>query len=547
MAYRSLIFLLFLLLACAPVTPSLPPAPSPSLTPYSTPAGLPSLASPQSTATAVTTPQQNKGIWINPAVPAALRQHLEKQFFLASTPETAALILDLELTRPTLTWVYALAAPFPTVRDGVTFEALQQAWRGESLFNGRPLLMEQSTRQAFASLWGEPGPGAVIELPAEALLERAWAEGAFAILPFESLEPRWKVLAVDGISPIRKDFDPQRYPLQIGFTLRGEGAKSIELPPTNRHAERLTTLVLTGVTALVRATAYRMEQKGVLYPGEAIGDWLRQADLAHINNEVPFFSKCPFPDPNQRSLIFCSHPRYIELFLNLGVDLIELAGDHFDNYGRAAMDETLALYRQNGLVYYGGGANLEEATRPLLLEHYGNRLAFLGCNAKKGYAKASETTPGAASCLWDELEAKIRQLRAYGFLVIVTFQHEECYAPLPCYRMVEDFHRVADAGAVIVSGSQAHFPQIMEFYNSAFIHYGLGNLFFDQDERLTLLPEGVRNEFLDRHVFYEGRHISTELLTAVLEDLSRPRPMTPEERRIFLESYFQASGWQPIP
>ena len=41
----------------------------------------------------------------------------------------------------------------------------------------------------------------------------------------------------------------------------------------------------------------------------------------------------------------------------------------------------------------------------------------------------------------------------------------------------------------------------------------------------------------------EGRHISTELLTAILEDYSRPRPMTDEEREVLLMSAFAASGW----
>lgn len=459
----------------------------------------------------------------------------------------ASLILDLEPTQPTISWVYALAGPFPTLRDGVTFEELRRAWRGESLFNGHPLLMDPSTRLAFTAKWGEPGAGAVIEVAEDSLLTQAWEQGAFAILPFEALESRWKVLAIDGQSPIQKTFDPARYPLQIGFRLSGPDAAKFTLPSGNRQGEKLTTVVLTGVTALVRATAYRMEQKGVLYPGEAIGHWLREADLAHINNEVPFFSKCPPPNPNQVSLIFCSSPRYIDLFLDLGIDLIELSGDHFDNYGRVAMEETLALYRQKGLVYYGGGSNLKEALQPLLIEHNGNRLAFIGCNVKEGYAKATETSPGAAPCLWDYLTETIRDLRRQGFLVVMTFQHQECYAPVPCYGMIEDFHTVAEAGATIVSGSQAHFPQQMEFYNGAFIHYGLGNLFFDQDERTGDLPLGVRNEFLDRHVFYNGRHISTELLTAILEDLARPRPMTPEERRAFLEMYFRVSGWTPVP
>jgi len=91
---------------------------------------------------------------------------------------------------------------------------------------------------------------------------------------------------------------------------------------------------------------------------------------------------------------------------------------------------------------------------------------------------------------------------------------------------------------VIVSGSQAHQPQSFEFRNGAFIHYGLGNLFFDQ-----MASAAVRQEFLDRHVIYDGRYISTELLTTFLEDFAQPRPMTADERAAFLAALFSASGW----
>ena len=50
-------------------------------------------------------------------------------------------------------------------------------------------------------------------------------------------------------------------------------------------------------------------------------------------------------------------------------------------------------------------------------------------------------------------------------------------------------------------------------------------------------------EFIDRHVFYDGRHLSVELLTAMLEEYARPRPMTLEERRALLSETFAASQW----
>ncbi|HUM28123.1 MAG TPA: hypothetical protein PKN81_17920, partial [Anaerolineales bacterium] len=102
---------------------------------------------------------------------------------------------------------------------------------------------------------------------------------------------------------------------------------------------------------------------------------------------------------------------------------------------------------------------------------------------------------------------------------------------------------------VIVSGSQAHFPHVMEFHGDSFIHYGLGNMFFDQ---MTYnLPSGevideTRREFHDRHVFYDGRYLGVELLTSILEDYARPRPMTAAERLQFLSDYFYYSGWMPL-
>jgi hypothetical protein len=110
----------------------------------------------------------------------------------------------------------------------------------------------------------------------------------------------------------------------------------------------MTTLVMTGVTALVRGTAYRMEINGVTLPRRRIRDWLTEADLTHISNEVSFYENCPFPDPTSRSLLFCSDPKYIELFEYVGADIIELTGNHNNDalyvYGVDAVPFTLDLY-----------------------------------------------------------------------------------------------------------------------------------------------------------------------------------------------------------
>jgi poly-gamma-glutamate synthesis protein (capsule biosynthesis protein) len=305
---------------------------------------------------------------------------------------------------------------------------------------------------------------------------------------------------------------------------------------------------MTGVTALVRATAVTMEYKSVTYPGEKIRDVLREADLAHVSNEIPFFTGCPFPKPDQVALVFCSDPKYIDLLTDVGADVIELTGNHFADRGPKGMLETLAIYNEKHLLYFGGGADLQDSLKPALFEVNGNKIAFIGCNKPDvdRFPTARDFRPGAAPCEFDYLAQKIAELKSQGYVVISTFQWNESYDSQPNPQQVTDFRLMADSGATIISGSQAHYAQKMEFYNGAFIHYGLGNLFFDQMGDQSWMPRGIRREFLDRYVIYDGKFISMELLTAMLEDYSRPRLMTDLERAEFLQEYFYYSGWMPL-
>lgn len=539
------LFLIFIFLLAACGTPVTEPSAT------NVPVALPDTPVPLSTSPAL--PGEN-GLWVSPAVPDTLRE-TAKTFGvpIAETRESAAQILDVADSGSI--WIYALVAPFPTVMDGITSAELTSAWQGASTLtsNGQPLLMTESTLGALTAIWGEPASGAVRSVPSEQILNEAWTQPLSpAIIPFEDIQPKWKVLTVDGQSPIHKDFDASSYPLKVTFGLSNS---TFTLSASNRDESKLATVVMTGVTAMVRATAFTMETKGVMRPGELIHDWLHNADVTHISNEVPFDPDCPFPEPGHKNFILCSDPKYLELLQYVGVDVIELTGDHFADRGTQAMLDTLQMYRDNNTPYYGGGANEEEARKPVLMEVNGNKIAFMGCNGKFSYdfVKATDFKPGAADCDYEFFTKQIQDVVAQGYMVIFTFQHEECYHYGPCYKHEEGFHVVADAGATVVSGSQAHYPHLMEFRGDSFIHFGLGNLFFDQ---MTYeLPDGsvideTRREFIDRHVFYDGKYLGVELLTAMLEDFSRPRPMNERERTQFLSEYFAYSGWvelQPTP
>ena len=466
--------------------------------------------------------------------------------------EEAAANIRLEVGEGNIVsqWVYALVTPFSSTMQGVSGDDLLSRWQGGAMSanSDPPLLMDSNTYEMFSAAWGPAAEAGVEVMAKEELLEYAWAhQPALAIVPFEALEPRWKVLSVDGISPVRKDFILENYKLKVPISLNSAPElaaliqSNVEIPPSNRDPQKLTVVAMTGVTALVRATAFEMEQHGMTYPAQDIRGWLRDADITHISNEVPFAVDCPYPDPVQPDVRFCSRDNAIQLLEDIGTDVVELTGDHFQDWGTDAMFHTLEMYRQRGWLYYGGGADLAEGRKALLIENGPNRIAFVGCNAKGGsFAQASESNPGAAACDMDWMAEEIRRLTQEGYLVIAAFQHYEYYTYEAQPDQQRDFRQMAEAGAVIVSGSQAHQPQGMEFLNGSFIHYGLGNLFFDQYSLCMACRQGL----IDHHVFYDGRYISTELLPIQFVDYARSRPMTFEEASDLFETLFLVSGWQ---
>jgi hypothetical protein len=510
--------------------------------------------SPTYTITPPPEPQLIK-IWVQPELKVVLGAawELPSGSSTADNEQEAGLLIRIGQNQALGYWIFTVVTAFPSLQEGLSLENLKLAWSTGGLENtgGKPLLLNQETA-AVLSLWlGPYHPDGVRIIDHTQALEQAWTDRtSLAILPFQALNPQWKVLDLEGQNPLHKGFDPQSYPLAvpIGFVESAKPADDsiiTQLAPqlSNFQPDRLTNVTLTGVTALVRGTALTMNARGVTYPAQDIRNTLLEADILHISNEIPFFSECPPPVLYPEEIKFCSSPEYIQLLEYIDADIIELDGDHFGDFGPQAMLETLQMYQERSWPYYGGGASSTEAHKPAFLTHNGNRFAFIGCNAKgiPYYATANEATPGAVMCDFEWLEAEIGRLKAEGYLVIATFQHNEYYRYEAQLDLIRDFQRVAQAGAVIVSGSQAHQPHGMEFYLDSFIHYGLGNLFFDQ-YRFFPGPE-LDRAFIDRHYFYNQRYINTELVTIKFIDLARSRLTTAEERFNFLQEIFSASGW----
>ncbi len=456
--------------------------------------------------------------------------------------QTADITLHTGAGTSIANWVYVVAAPFATIADGVSLEAIQNQWTGAAA-GEVPLIISENTAAALSPIWGAPN-SSILQVSSDTLNDTLWTQRpSLTIIPFDELAPALKAMQLDEVSPLGAAFTPDAYPLlvSVGVTADEDALASFQsawtMPATNRDPAKLTRVAMSGVTALVRATASQMEIDGILTAGTDVAPVLRDADIAHISNEVAFAEDCPEPNPIGGTT-FCSQDEYFALLEDLGADVIELTGNHLNDWGPESVLHTLELYEAANMSYFGGGRDLTDAAQPALFEHNGNKIAFVGCNpVGPNYAWAGSANPGSQPC-GPEFERQIRELKEEGYLVIATQQYYEFYHYQPTGLQEEDFRAIVDAGAAAVSGSQGHHAQGFDLYRNGFIHYGLGNLFFDQMDMM-----GTRQSFVDTYTIYDGELLNVELWTGLIEDYFKPRLMTAEEREQALQAVFEASGW----
>ena len=408
-------------------------------------------------------------------------------------PKAPAPII-VETACATSTWRYALVGSLYTTVENVTRDELMRAW------NAGSITATDDTKHAL----GLTGGVALVGRP-------ELAPDRWAIVPAHELVPAYRVITVDNVHPLDDD----------------GGLDAAHCGPPNIDPTRVTTIAMTGTSALTRFVAQLMEKRGHAYPTRDVEPWLRSADLVHISHEVSLFPDCDNEKTLKGSLL-CGRDEYIEALEASHANIIELTGSHLADYGRRWIDHTLDLYAARGWVWFGGGRTQFEAAAARIVEHNGNRIAFLGCNMPYTTSQYIVEGPGVAACDVERLRADVADLRRRGLVPIVSIQHEEVYEHAPPDLVVRDFRWIAEAGAAVVFGSQAHSAHPWDVHHGAFVHYGAGNFLFDQQFKLT------RDGAHDKLYIYDGRLLSVGQLFTRIEEWGRPRPMNAAERARFI-------------
>lgn len=190
-------------------------------------------------------------------------------------------------------------------------------------------------------------------------------------------------------------------------------------------------------------------------------------------------------------------------------------------YGRENILRSLAVLDAHGIAHTGGGANLEEAHQPAIVERHGVRFGFLQYTAKwyvEDHQIATATAPGVARLKSQDgvtidpsdlsrMREDIRRLRPLVDVVVVSSHNrdgltgresapaaddrparpQDLFAPItlgPRFSQAEPYekvlaHAAIDAGADVVYGHGSHVLQGVEVYLGKPILYSVGNFAMD--------------------------------------------------------------------
>ena len=344
------------------------------------------------------------------------------------------------------------------------------------------------------------------------------------------LEPTHKLLSLDGtyyldhldsgaffeyLTFVGDDDDIARIKSMLS-------AEIAALPTT----DNLLTFAQTGVTALSRRMNSRLDQIGdAKHFSAQIAPFLRQFDLTHTSNESSFSSLA-----NGSNI--CSKPAMIDVLTDIGLDIVELTGNHNQDCGDADAIATIDQYHDLGILTVGGGKTATQAAEPLQINQKGNHITMLAYNLSTG-GYTLDDTPGAN--FYTEIKAidDISAAKARGDSVIVDIQYYECanyvfteenttcdYADSAAGDQIGFFRHLIDLGADVVVGTSAHQPQTFELYGDGVIYYGLGNLFFDQ----SAWPGTTRSLILV-HYFWDNSLIQTRIVSTIYDESFQTRLM----------------------
>lgn len=252
-------------------------------------------------------------------------------------------------------------------------------------------------------------------------------------------------------------------------------------------------------------------------------DIMNNADIMVANNEFTISDR---GSPLNKQYTFRASPSRLNIYKEMGVDLVSIANNHIYDYGEEAFQDSLKYLKEYDIPYVGAGTNIEEAKRAFYCIAGGYKISFISASrAEKNIITpgATSTSSGIFRCYDNELlinTIKEEKEKSDYVILLIHWGKEDSHELEEV--MLKTSKEYVDAGADLVVGSHAHLLQGMEFYKDKLIAYNLGDFIFNRETKDTgILNVNILNDGSMTYDFIPC--IQKDYKTSILSDNDRLR------------------------
>lgn len=273
-------------------------------------------------------------------------------------------------------------------------------------------------------------------------------------------------------------------------------------------------------TTMQYLTNYKKSITDLIDPGFV--SEMKGADITAVNNEFTISERGKAMVGKLYTLR--GKPENLDLYKELGVNIVSLANNHVYDFGKTAFLDTLDHLKAAGIPYVGAGKDLDEAMKPHYYIINGRKIALVAGNRSEKYIctpAAEEGVPGVLRCYETELMKKAIVEAKENADYVIAYLHwgDEFAHKFNSIQQAQGYEYI-DAGADAVVGSHTHCLQGAEYYKGKPIIYSLGNFWFSgSNEELGMLKITISGDGSASYRIIPGRESSFKSVRGSGKDL----------------------------
>ena len=291
------------------------------------------------------------------------------------------------------------------------------------------------------------------------------------------------------------------------------------------------SIVFTGDIGFDRYMDKKWEDEDLI-AGEVLS-FLHSGDHVAANVEGPILDvPANTTTEGAAQLMHTMNPGAVNVLKKMHADIWNICNNHIMDAGEDGMKATLTEAAHAGVKTLGAGMNIEEASKPLILDEAGG-IGLIGVGYQRGCKPAG---PDKAGCLnwsdYDLIEARIRKIKkTCRWCVIVSHGGEE-FTSLATPYTRDRYLKYLEMGADVIIGHHPHVPMNYETVGDKLIFYSLGNFIFDTPYqraqfntqygllvKLNFTKEAVSFDALGIEIDREKEHVVKGDIPRIFEDV----------------------------